>query len=45
MDYIEVQERIAEVIASYLDQLDDPGDVDSDDLAENIVIQLNRKAD
>lgn len=35
-------DRIDGVISSYLDQLDDPGEVDSWDLAENIVIQLEK---
>jgi hypothetical protein len=38
----EMTERIAAVIASYLDDLDDPGEVDSDDLAENIVRVIGR---
>jgi hypothetical protein len=30
------------VIGAYLNQLADPGEVDSQDLAENVVIQLER---
>lgn len=36
-------ELVTEVIESYLDQLNDPGEVDSDDLAENIVRNLERR--
>jgi len=35
-------ECIAEVIGIYLDQLEDPGEVDAGELAENIAIQLRR---
>jgi hypothetical protein len=35
-------DRVEEVVSAYLDQLDDPGEVDSGDLAENIVIQLEK---
>jgi hypothetical protein len=36
-------ELIERVIASYLDQLDDPGEVDAQDLAENIASRLEKK--
>lgn len=36
-------DTVTEVIDSYLNQLDDADDVDSRDLAENIVIQLRRR--
>lgn len=36
-------EKVLKVIESYLDQLDDPGDVDAQVLAENIVLNLERK--
>jgi hypothetical protein len=39
----DVTERIREVIESYLDQLDDPGEVDAQDLAENIALRLEAK--
>jgi hypothetical protein len=35
-------DRVAVVIESYLSQLDDPGEVDSRDLAENIVLRLSK---
>lgn len=34
---------IAEVITEYLDQLNDPGEVDSGELAENIALHLQQK--
>lgn len=34
---------IEDVIASYLDQIDDPGNVDARDLAENIAYRLEKK--
>ncbi|WP_367575294.1 hypothetical protein [Streptomyces griseoaurantiacus] len=36
-------DHVEETIASYLDQLDDPGEVDAHDLAENIVIRMRGK--
>ena len=35
-------DRIEEVVSAYLNELDDPGEVDSDVLAENIAIRLER---
>jgi hypothetical protein len=39
----ELVKVIAQVISDYLDDTADPGDVDSDDLAENIVLYLTRE--
>lgn len=36
----ELTELIAQVIGTYLDDLNDPGDVDADDLAENLARHL-----
>jgi hypothetical protein len=38
-----LREQIEEVVSAYLGDLDDPGEVDSEDLAENIVLQLERR--
>lgn len=38
----ELAEVVEEVVASYLDLLDDPGDVDAQDLAQNIEQELTR---
>ncbi len=35
-------DTVRETIEHYLDQLDDPGEVDAQDLADNVVIQLKR---
>lgn len=35
-----LRNRIEEAIEAYLDDLDDPGDVDSDDLADNVARHL-----
>lgn len=45
MDLDELREQVSEVVASYLDQLEDPGDVDSDDLADNIVRVFGKVVD
>ncbi|WP_399559091.1 hypothetical protein OG762_52370 (plasmid) [Streptomyces sp. NBC_01136] len=37
-----LRDQIEEAILAYLNLLDDPGDVDSDDLAENIINHLER---
>lgn len=40
MKELDLIDAVSDVIGSYLDQLDNPDDVDTDDVAENIVIRL-----
>lgn len=40
---VTLEETVEKVISDYLDQLDDPGEVDAQDLADNVVIQLRSR--
>jgi hypothetical protein len=40
MKELDLIDAVSDVISSYLDQLDNPDDVEPDDMAENIVIRL-----
>lgn len=39
---IDANETVRKTVECYLEQLDDPGEVDAQDLADNVVTQLQR---